>query len=255
VQPEYDDPRVLVVNQAFARRHWESERGAVGRQVKLGFGDGPPWTIVGVAGDARDQGLFRPVDPRAYVLFTQFPDNGPVAILLQTGTRDPAALAKPLAEAVRSIDPDQPVHSVMPLEAFVGAKFARQRRIAAMLTVFACLTLALACIGVHGLLSYAVRLRTREIAIRRALGSGDRPIVMLVLRRAGWLLGLGMGIALPIALVLQWYLANVLGVAPEQGPLLMAAAMWAVSIAGVAASIASTRRAIRVVPTTVLRAE
>jgi len=124
-----------------------------------------------------------------------------------------------------------------------------------MLVVFACLTLALAAVGVHGILAYAVTLRTRELAIRRALGSGGRRIVTLVLRRSAGLLMLGVAIALPIALALSWYLANALGTATDRGTWLMATAVGLVALAGLVASVASTRRALCVQPATVLRAE
>jgi predicted permease len=246
---------VLVVNQALALQQWASERDAVGRQVTF-WGDPRSWTVVGVSADARDEGLWRAVRPRAYVLFTQFQDDGPMNILLRSATADSTVLAKPLADLCRTLDSDQPVHRVMPLGAFVAAKLARERQIVTMMLVFAMLTLALAAIGVHGVLSYAVTMRTREIAVRRALGSGVGLIVGLVLRRSAWLLGLGVTLALPIGLVLQWYLTYVLGArAGDQGPRLMVGAVCVVALAGLVASIHSTHRAIGVEPASVLRSE
>jgi len=245
---------VLVVNQALAVQQWGSAREALGRRVTYS-GDSRPWTIVGVSANARDEGLWRPVSPRAYVLFTQFQGDGPMHILLRSGTSDPGVLARPLADLCRSLDADQPAHRIMPLQAFVAAKLARERQIVTMMLVFAFLTLALAAIGVHGVLSYGVTLRTREIAVRRALGSGAGLIVSLVVRRSALLLGLGIAIALPIALALKWYLAYVVGVSTDQSPLLMLAAVSVVTLAGLAASIHATRRAIRVEPASVLRSE
>ncbi len=245
---------VLVVNQAFARRQWTSESNTVGRQVTFA-GDSRAWTIVGVSADARDEGLWRPVEPRVYALFSQFQEDGPMNILLRSGVVDLGVLARPLAELVRTLDADQPVHRVIPLEAVVATRLARERRIATMLVLFACLTLALAAIGVHGILSYAVTRRTREIAVRRALGSSRRLIIMLVMRRSAGLLGLGIVTAVPIALVLRWYLANAVGTGTDQSAFLMAVAVSLVAVAALAASIVSTRRAIRVDPTSVLRAE
>jgi len=144
----------------------------------------------------------------------------------------------------------------MPLRAFVAAKLARERQIVTMMLVFAMLTLALAAIGVHGVLSYAVTMRTREIAVRRALGSGVGLIVRLVLRRSALLLGLGVTLALPIVLALKWYLTYVLGArAGDQGPRLVVGAVCVVALAGLVATIHSTLRAIRIEPATVLRSE
>jgi len=245
---------VIVVNQALASRYWESERAALGRQVTIA-GDSRPWTIVGVSADARDEGLWRAVAPRVYFLYTQFQADGPVNILLRARTPDCTALAKPLVDLARSLDPGQPVHRIMPLQAFVGAKLGRERQIVSMMSVFALFALALAAIGVHGVLSYAVTLRTREIAVRRALGSGARPIVTLVMRRSALLLGLGVTIALPMALALRWYLTYVLGTAVDPGPGLLFGAVTVVALASLAASLHPTRRAIRVEPARVLRSE
>jgi len=244
---------VIVVNQALATQHWASEREALGRQVTIA-GDLRAWTIVGVSGDARDEGLWRAAAPRVYFLYTQFPADGPVNILLRSRTADCTALAKPLVELARSLDPDQPVHRIMRLEAFLAAKLDRERQIVSMMSVFALFTLTLAAIGVHGVLSYAVTLRTREIAVRRALGSGARLIVTLVMRRSALLLGLGVAIALPVALALRWYLTYVLGTAAG-GPGMMAGAVTVVTLAGLIASVHPTRRAIRVEPASVLRSE
>jgi predicted permease len=250
----FGTPPVLVVNAALARQQWGTERDAIGRQVTIS-GDPRPWTVVGVSADARDQVLWRSAPPAAHALFTQAPEDGPMTILLRTTGPDPAALARPLAALGRSLDADQPIHRLMPLRTFVAAKLARERQIVAMMAVFALLTLVLAAVGVHGMLACSVALRAREFAIRRALGSGRRLIVALVMRRTCGLLGLGLVIALPISLALRWHLAGSVGAGADEAPLLLAAAVSVVTLAALAASIASARRAVGVEPTTVLRAE
>jgi ABC-type antimicrobial peptide transport system permease subunit len=175
--------------------------------------------------------------------------------LLQTDVADANALAKPLVRLVRTLDPDQPLDHVLTLDHLFSAKLGRERLIVSMMAVFAGLTLVLAAVGVHGVLSYAVTLRTQEIGVRRALGGSERAILGLVMRRWALLLGLGVATGLPVAIAIRWYLATEWVGSGDYDPTASTVALAVGAGAGLVASMSSARRAMQVDPMTALRCE
>jgi putative ABC transport system permease protein len=160
-----------------------------------------------------------------------------------------------LAGLVRTLDPGQPLYNVLTLDAILSARLGRERLLVWMMAAFAALTLILAAVGVHGALSYAVTLRTQEIAVRRALGGSAPAILGLVLRRWALLLGVGAAAGLPVAVALRWYLATEFVGSGDYDPTATTVALVLVAGAGLAASLSSARRAMRVDPMTALRCE
>jgi putative ABC transport system permease protein len=168
---------------------------------------------------------------------------------------EPAAVAASLGALVRAVDPDQPVYDVRTLEAVVDRSLARRFLQTALLSVFAGLALILACIGVYGVMAYAVGQRAREFGIRLALGARRRDVVEIVLRRGAVLFGLGAGLGL----------LGAAGAARMIGSMLYAvepfdAASFAVATAvllsvSLAACAGPARRAGRVDPSVTLRDE
>jgi predicted permease len=244
-----DEPeRVVVVNEALARMFWPGEN-AVGKELT---GD-PGWRVVGVAGDVQMRSLRRPGNPGVYYPLSQVYDDSMVLHLLAEPGQRVSGTA--IREAVASVDPELPVSSVVDLKAALTASMGETRTVGFLVGAFAVLALALAVVGLYGLVAYSASQRVREMGIRTALGAEPRALVRLVLARGlvvsvlGILLGLGTSLALGQALR-----GLLFGVAPTDLPVLGCAAALLLFTAGVAAWMPA-RRASRVDASVSLREE
>jgi hypothetical protein len=251
-----DAPRVVLVNQSFVRRFLPGvpSADAVGRRVSIEVrrgGGAPLREIVGVVGDVRHFGFELPPEPEMYLPFAQEP-VGLFCLAVRTKA-DPRVLAGAVKAAVGSVDPDQPVAYLMPLEQLAREALSLRRLSALLVGAFAVLALCLAALGVYGVASQAVARRTREIAVRMALGARSSVVVAdilwrtLVLAASGALVG-GAG-----SLVVGRLLRSLLrGVTPADPVAFGAAAACLLAAAGVAGYLPA-RRAARVDPAAVLR--
>ncbi|NIR42708.1 MAG: ABC transporter permease [Gemmatimonadetes bacterium] len=242
----------VAISEAMADQYWPDE-DPVGRRIKLGTADSDrPWrTVVGVVGDVRHE---RPqVEPRPwlYLPLDQQPARGQT-ILLETST-PPSSLVRPATEAVWSIDPDQPVTRVATLSELLGSAVAVPRFRTVLLGLLAGLAIALAAVGVYGVLAHAVAVRAREMSIRMALGAEPGDVVRQVLRRGARLavIGLALGLAASIAglRVLNAFLFEV----RPTDPMVAALAAAFLAAAAVLASYLPARRASRMDPVAALR--
>ena len=194
---------VAVINAEMAQRHFAGE-DPVGKRLSLrvALGEGEPaWReIVGVVGDVKHFGLDAEVRPEIYVPYAQQPTSAMTMVV--RAAVDPAGLTGAVRDEIKAIDKDLPVHSVATLESYVDRSVARRRFSTVLLMAFGVIALALAAIGVYGVMSYTVAERTREIGIRVALGAGRRDILKLVVGQASVLLiaGLAAGLAGAFAL-------------------------------------------------------
>jgi len=184
-----DASPVVIINQALAQRYWPNEE-AVGKRIRLPLSEKPVWaTIVGIVGDLHHRGLDQPVKPEFYVSFSQFPYNA--AILAVRSSQDPVSLSSAIRHEVQSIDPAQPIAHVRTLEQVIADSIAPRRLSVVLLTVFAGLALALASIGIYGVMSFLVVQRTHEIGVRMALGAQRSDVLRLVISHAAGLVGTG----------------------------------------------------------------
>jgi predicted permease len=250
VADDREAPRVAVISRAMARRYW-GDRNPMGARLRLAGGD---WiTIVGVAEDVKYRSLGE--RPRAFVYLPvlQF-YNSEMVIHVRTDG-DPAALAAPVRGVVQRLDPGLPLYGVRTLAEHVEAASFQQRLAGAVLTVFGGLALALAAVGIYGIVAYGVSQRRREIGIRVALGAEAGAVVGLVLRHGlrATLAGIAVGIA--GALATTRALASILyGVDPRDPLSFTLVALLLLSTALLACWYPA-RTAVRIDPAVTLRSE
>ena len=187
-------PRVIVVNETLARKHWPGQE-AIGKRIRFyGPLDQNPWMeIVGVVKDVKHE-LDLAVTPEYYLPHAQDPWNA--MVLVARTTVDPASLAGSLRQQVWSIDKDQPVFDVKTMHEVRSVSVGMYSFSSLMLAIFAGLALLLASVGIYGVMAFAVTQRTQEIGIRMALGARAFDVLKLVVRQGMKLVLIGIAIGL-----------------------------------------------------------
>jgi predicted permease len=252
-------PRVLLVNEALARRDFPGE-DPVGRFVYVGR-DSDPWQIVGVVGDVRQFGQDQEPRPQLFADFRQWPDSdrvlftflGPYYAVRVDG--DPAAVVAHARTIARSLDADAGLFNVATMEQLVANRISRPRMYAVLLGVFAGIAAALAAIGIYGVIAYAVAQRTHEIGVRMALGARPTDVIRLAVGDSLIRTAIGIALGLAAAAWLMRFLEGMLfGVTPLD---LETFAVVAAGFAGLAAlaSFLPARRAAKVDPLIALGCE
>jgi putative ABC transport system permease protein len=168
---------------------------------------------------------------------------------------DPAGMAAAIREAVRATDPNQPVHTFTTLDDLVSNSLAPRRFVMRLLGFFAVTALFMAGLGLYGVISYSVTLRTREIGIRIALGAKPGSVLLGVLSQGLRLTGLGVAAGLAGSLAINRVLASQLFQVNAFDPLIFASMAAALLVAALLASYLPARRAVRVDPLSALRSE
>jgi predicted permease len=246
------DRKVMIVNETFARHYFGTEN-PIGRIVGVSRGVFDT-EIVGVARDGKYTGLREEPIRMVYVPFQPGPWGSSITVHLRT-TGDPRALASALTQKVSEIIPQAPVSNIRTVEDEIGRSLLRERLVATITTLFGGLALTLAAIGLYGVLSYGVTQRTREIGIRIAIGATTERILWLVLREAGWVLGLGMAAGLVTAALVGRIVSSLLFGVEAADPGSTAIAVAVLVAAGTVAAWIPARRASKVDPLRALRYE
>ena len=245
-------PGVALVTQALARRYWPG-RHPLGRRIRGGpYDSRAPWlTVVGVVADVKDGSLRGKAGPMWYQPFAQAPFSFATLVIRTDG--DPLALAPAVRAAVSALDPEQPVYRVATMaEVWRGANSVG-RSTAVLLGLFTLLGLALAALGVHGLISYMVSHRRHEIGVRMAMGAGPRDILGQVLRRGAALAALGLALGLASAAATARLLAGlVYGIGPLDPRVLAGACLFLFAVT-LAASYLPARQASHIDPAIAFR--
>ncbi len=251
---ETDDveaPPVVLINEA-ARRRFFATQPALGQQISLW---GANRTVVGVVGNERSHGLAQASPPSVYLPVTQAPPFGSSYSLLVRASADPAAIAPAVRAIVRELDPALPLFAVEPLDRTLSNSVAQRRFTMVVLGGFAAVALLLAVVGVHGVLTYTVAQRTREIGIRMALGAGLRQVRALVMSQGVLLASAGLALGLLGALVVTRLLSTLLfGVTPRDPTTFVGVALI-IAATALFATYLPARRATRVQPVEALKAE
>jgi predicted permease len=247
---------VAMVNEWAAHRWWPNEN-AVGQLVRIdsAAGAGITVTVVGVVRDnkAAQPNVLLAVDgPEVYRPFDQAPSAFPTFLVRATNGLTPQALLRPTRQALIRAVPDRPLFTEL-LADQVDRQLAGVRTNALQILGFAVLGLALALVGVHGVLAYTVSRRTREIGIRGALGASRARIRVMVFRDALMLVAAGLVIGLPVAALAARFMRELLHGTKVGSPSVFLAVILIMVIASAVASWIPARRASRVDPITALR--
>ena len=249
------DPPVVMVNRMFAERFWPAE-AAVGKWIATD--PTRPMTIVGVVETVRHYGVdadtrpavFYPHRGRAsralFGVVTQDVDNGPPGGA--EVTTNPMALVPAVLDAVRELDPQLPVYNVVSMSDRLAHSLAKQRVLMWLLNFFGGTALILATVGLYGVLSFAVATHTRELGIRKALGAQRADLYRLVLRGAGIVTALGVGLGAGAAIWALRVLDNLLFGVSRADPVSYGMAIVVVLTVALAASVLPARRAAAVDP-------
>jgi putative ABC transport system permease protein len=247
-------PHVVLVNDAFVRRYIQ-QGDPIGRRISEVLGPGnDPWEIAGVIGDVRTKGLDRVPGPVLVVPLLQYPV--PSLRLAVRGTSgDPLQLLPLLRSEVLALDKDVPVSVARSLDRVVSESVGERRFQMTLLSIFALVALALAALGIYGVMAYSVTQRSREIGIRMALGA-DSSLVLRMVVGSGLRLAL-LGVALGVlgALLGTRVLASLVYQVSTTDPLTLAATAAVLVGSAVLASFLPALRATRVDPAVSLRAE
>jgi hypothetical protein len=250
-------PPVAIVSESAARRLWP-DQDPLGRRLFLGAAsDAPPDSaaeVVGVVADVRYLPSAFRIEPDIYTPYYQFASLA-YAMVVMRAPGPPAGLLPAVRGALREVDQGLPLFDYGPLEARGDRQLQRRRLNAVLLAAFAALGLAIATVGVYGVVNHLAARRTREFAIRRAVGAGFRGILGLVLGRASVLIGAGLMAGLAAALMLTRFLRSQLFDVAPNDPLTFAGIAAVLAAAALVASYVPARRAARVDPVAALRAE
>ncbi len=245
-------PLVVIVNEALAKKYWPGQ-SAVGKRISVGYDSDSLREIVGVVGDVRRTALDEEPAPAIYLPHHQAAYPG-LTLLVRTrdnATNVPAALLRELT----ALDPDQTLGIIRPMRTVLEGSLARQRFSASLLGTFAMMALALSAVGIFGVMSAMVTQRTRELAVRLALGAHPRQVLQLVLSHGATLAAIGIAIGLFGAFALSRVVAGMLyNVAPTD-PLTLFSVSLLLAAVALSACYIPARRATRLDPIITLREE
>lgn len=251
---------VAVVNETMARTYWSGPSSAIGGRIRLGSYPNRPWvTVVGVVADERHDGVTEIVREKFFIPHNQWPlstsGGDPIrSVFLVVRTNgDPLSVAGAIRAVVREMDANVPIAHVRTMDEVVAAALAIPRLTGLLLGGFAAIALALAAVGIYGVLAYHVSQRTQEIGIRLAIGAGRTTVLSMVLTQGLALAGVGILLGWLGAFALTRVMQGLLyGVRPND-PLTFAAVAAALLAVALLAALLPAWRATRVSPTTALR--
>ncbi len=245
---------VAIIDESMAKTYWPNDN-AIGHRIKF---SGPrsklPWmTIVGVVEHVRYRTLEAKSRVELYYPLAQRPSTDMALVVKTTG--DPLALAPAVERQVLAVDADQPVYKVATMQQIMADSVARRRLSMLLLAIFAGSALALAAVGIYGMVSYSVAQRLRELGIRMALGASRFQLLRMVLGQSLWTTLGGIVIGLAAAGFLTRFMASLLFSVGAADPAIFALVALGLFVVSLAASYIPARRAASADPMISLRAE
>jgi putative ABC transport system permease protein len=247
---------VAIVNESMAHAYWSTD-GAIGKRFKLGVPNAPWLTVVGIVADVRQMGMDAPVKAEMYLPYRQnstHPWYGPRDLVIRT-SGEPMTLVSAVREAIRSVDPDQPVSNIATMDELLTKETGSRRLGMILLSGYSGLALLLASIGIYGVLSYLVVQTTPEIGVRLAMGALPRDILGLVLRKGATLILLGVAIGGIAAFALTRFISSLLFGVSATDPVIFLGISLLLTGVALAACFVPAYRATKVDPMVALRYE
>jgi len=247
----------LIIDQEFARRHWQNNEDPVGKQILWGDGTDPKspvMTVVGVVGRVKMDGLNTDSNRvQGYFPFYQMPFSGLTVIV--KSTLDPNQLIATARRKTLQLDPNQPIYDIRSMEKIRSDSVAPERLNLTLLGMFATLAMTLALVGIYGVMSYAVTQRTHEIGVRMALGAQTGDVLKMVVRQGLTLALIGVGIGLLLAYWLTKWMKDLLFEVKPADPATFAVITAMLILVALVACWIPARRATKVDPMIALRCE
>ncbi|MFL6207324.1 MAG: ABC transporter permease [Pyrinomonadaceae bacterium] len=247
------DRHTIIINEALARKYFPGA-DPVGKSIRVEMMEHPvPNEIIGVVGDVRYDKLDGETYPMVYWTHPQLAYSEMTFVVRTQG--DPQALAEPARRAIQSIDPAQPVADVRTMESWIGESVSRARFGTLLLTVFACVALLLAVVGIYGVMAYSVTQRQHEIGIRIALGAQARDVLRMIVWQGMLMTLVGVGVGLIGGFALTRVIAGLLFGVSATDPLTFAGVALLLTSVALVACFIPARRATKVDPMVALRYE
>ena len=247
-------PLVALISESCARTLFPNQ-DPIGKHIQIGGrrGDKEWMTIVGVVGDVQQYGLDQPSNMAAYIPLAQDLSFGYNVAVRTTG--DPRRMEQTVRQAFLSADNTQPVFHVRPLEDYVAESLAARRFTLMLLGLFGGLALALASVGIYGVISYTVSLRTREFGIRMALGAARKDVLQMVLRQGLKLAATGLVLGIVASVVFTRFLTALLFQVKPADMMTTLAVLLMLAAVALLANYLPAHRASHVDPNVALRYE
>ncbi|HUE87049.1 MAG TPA: ABC transporter permease [Vicinamibacterales bacterium] len=244
-------PPVGVINQVMAARLFPSE-DPVGKRIRMGTTQ--PWvTIIGVVGDVKHSALDEELEPELYMNHMQGTLGSPYIVLRTTG--DAASMMELVRAEALAIDRDLPVYRMQTMEAVRSESLAQRRFILVLVALFGILALALAAIGVYGVMSLLVSERTQEVGVRLALGAHPSDVLKMLVAQATRLAVVGVTLGVGLSMMVTPLLRNQLYAVEPRDPMTLAGVPAVLVAVALLAALIPARRAMRVDPVKALRYE
>ena len=246
------EPRVLLINEALARKNFPNE-DPIGKRIAVSWADGAIDEIVGVVGDIKEGALDKEPEPAIYWPHPREPYSGMAFVVRTSG--DALRFSNAVQKQIRALDPEQPVADVRTMEQVISKSIARPRFNTLLLGIFSGVALVLASVGLYGVMSYSAAQRTQEIGIRMALGAKPGDILRLVVGHGMKLTAAGIVIGVIASFALTRVMSSLLfGVTATDLPTFLGVSTLLTGVA-LLANYIPARRATRVNPVVALRYE
>ena len=248
---------VVIVNSAMARTFWPNE-SAIGKHVRPNSGSKDPWsTVVGIVDDVKNAGLDRPVGTELYLPYGQAENFGltDMYVVLRAQSGESRNLVGAVRQRLNSMDSSLPLSDVRMMDDVMERAQSRPRFLTLLLTLFSVTALAIATVGIYGVVSYSVARRTKEFGLRMVLGAQGKDVLGLVMKQGAGMVAIGLGVGLVMAFALTRLMVSVLfGVAPSDVATFATVTAMLAAVA-LAACYVPARRATQVDPMETLRYE
>jgi putative ABC transport system permease protein len=249
-------PEVVIVNKSMAITFWPKQ-SPIGRRIRTGRSDTNWQTVVGVVDDVKNAGLDRPAGTELYLPLRQPSGQGNSSMFIVASPLggDPRSLVAALREQLNELDSSVPLARVRLLDDVIATAQARPRFLTLLLSLFSIVALAIATVGIYGVVSYAVARRTKEFGLRICLGAQTGDVLGLIMKQGGAMVAIGLAVGLLAAFALTRFISSLLfGIAPTDLPTFVGVTALLAAVA-LAACYIPARRATQVDPIRTLRYE